>query len=257
MSTYVDESLMKKKVVLITGALTGIGRATALAFANEGARLVVSGRHDDEGQKLVAELRERGAEAEFLRSDVRHEDDLRSLIDKTVARFGRLDAAVNCAGTEGTPGPVTEQTAETYAATFDTNVLGTLLSMKHEMRVMLAQGSGSIVNVSSTYGHTGAAGASIYSASKHAVEGLTKSAALEAASSGVRVNMVAPGPIETGMLNRFTGTDERKARLAATVPLKRLGRPEEIAETIVFLASDKASFITGASYLVDGGKTAQ
>jgi NAD(P)-dependent dehydrogenase (short-subunit alcohol dehydrogenase family) len=211
---------MKEKVVLITGALTGIGRATALAFADEGARLVVSGRHDDEGLKLVAELRKRGAEAEFLRSDVRHEDELRSLIDKTVAHFGRLDAAVNCAGTEGTPGPVTEQTAETYAATFDTNVLGTLLSMKHEMRVMLAQGSGSIVNVSSTYGHTGAAGASIYSASKHAVEGLTKSAALEAAPSGVRINMVAPGPIETGMLNRFTGTDEKKAGLAATVPLK-------------------------------------
>jgi NAD(P)-dependent dehydrogenase (short-subunit alcohol dehydrogenase family) len=247
---------MKKKVVLITGALTGIGRATALAFANEGARLVVSGRHGDEGQKLVTELRELGAEAEFMRSDVRREDDVSSLIDKTVARFGRLDAAVNCAGTEGTPGPVTEQTAETYAATFDTNVLGTLLSMKHEMRVMLAQGSGSIVNISSTYGHTGAAGASIYSASKHAVEGLTKSAALEAALSGVRVNMVAPGPIETGMLDRFTGTDERKADLAATVPLKRVGRPEEIADTIVFLASDKASFITGASYLVDGGKTA-
>jgi NAD(P)-dependent dehydrogenase (short-subunit alcohol dehydrogenase family) len=248
---------MARLVVLITGALTGIGRATALAFANEGARLVVSGRHDEEGQKLVAELRERGAEAEFLRSDVRHEDDLRSLIDKTVEHFGRLDAAVNCAGTEGTPGPLTEQTAETYAATFDTNVLGTLLSMKHELRVMLAQGSGSIVNVSSTYGHRGAAGASIYSASKHAVEGLTKSAALEAASSGVRVNMVAPGPIETGMLNRFTGTDERKADLAATVPLKRVGRPEEIAQTILFLASDRASFITGASYLVDGGKAAQ
>src|SRR3989440_10801823 len=143
---------MKKNVVLITGALTGIGRATALAFSNEGARLVVSGRHDEEGQQLVAELRERGAEAEVLRSDVRHEDDLRSLIDKTVERFGRLDAAVNCAGTEGKPGPVTEQTVETYAATFDTNVLGTLLSMKHEMRVMLAQGSGSIVNISSTYG---------------------------------------------------------------------------------------------------------
>src|SRR6266404_5506678 len=186
---------MKKKVVLITGALTGIGRATALAFANEGARVVVSGRRDDEGQKLVAELRDRGAEAEFMLSDVRHDDDVSSLIDKTVARFGGLDAAVNCAGTEGTPGPVTEQTAETYAATFDTNVLGTLLSMKYELRVMLAQGSGSIVNISSTYGHTGAAGASIYSASKHAVEGLTKSAALEAASSGVRVNMVAPGPI--------------------------------------------------------------
>jgi NAD(P)-dependent dehydrogenase (short-subunit alcohol dehydrogenase family) len=248
---------MKTSVVLVTGALTGIGRATALAFAREGARVVVSGRRDGEGRKLAAELQELGAEAEFLHSDVRHEDDVRSLIDKTVARFGRLDAAVNCAGTEGTPGPVTEQTAETYAATFDTNVLGTLLSMKHEMRVMFAQGSGSIVNVSSTYGHTGAAGAAVYSASKHAVEGLTKSAALEAASSGVRVNMVAPGPIETGMLDRFTGTDERKAGLAATVPLKRVGRPEEIAQTILFLASDKASFITGASYAVDGGKTAQ
>jgi NAD(P)-dependent dehydrogenase (short-subunit alcohol dehydrogenase family) len=248
---------MATPVVLVTGALTGIGRATALAFAREGARVVISGRRDDEGQKLAAELQKLGAEAEFVRSDVRHEDDVRSLIDKAVARFGRLDAAVNCAGTEGTPGPVTEQTAESYAATFDTNVLGTLLSMKHEMRVMLAQGKGSIINVSSTYGHTGAAGASIYSASKHAVEGLTKSAALEAASSGVRVNMVAPGPIETGMLNRFTGTDERKASLAATVPLKRVGRPKEIAQTILFLASDKASFITGASYLVDGGKTAQ
>src|ERR1700726_504341 len=230
---------MSSPVVLITGALTGIGRATALAFAKEGARIVISGRRDEEGKKLVAELRKLGAEAEFVRSDVRHDEDLRSLVDKAVARFGRLDAAVNCAGTEGKPGPVTEQTAETYAATFDTNVLGTLLSMKHEMRVMLAQGSGSIVNVSSTYGHIGARGASIYSASKHAVEGLTKSAALEAASSGVRVNMVAPGPIETGMLNRFTGTADRKAGLPETVPLKRVGRPEEIAETIAFVASAK------------------
>jgi len=220
---------MTSPVVLITGALTGIGRATALGFAREGARVVISGRSNEEGEKLSAELQKLGAEAEFVRSDVRHDDDMRDLVEKTVARFGRLDAAVNCAGTEGKPGPVTEQTAETYAATFDTNVLGTLLSMKHELRVMLPQGSGSIVNVSSTYGHTGAAGASIYSASKHAVEGLTKSAALEAASSGVRVNMVAPGPIETGMLNRFTGTEERKTALAAKVPLKRTGRPEEVA----------------------------
>ena len=248
---------MTTSVVLITGALTGIGRATALAFAREGARIVVSGRRDEEGRKLAAELQKLGAEAEFMRSDVRHEEDVRNLIDKTVSRFGRLDVAVNCAGTEGTPGPLTEQSAETYAATFDTNVLGTLLSMKHEMRVMLAQGSGSIVNMSSTYGRRGAAGASLYSASKHAVEGLTKSAALEAAPSGVRVNMVAPGPIDTGMLKRFTGTDEKKAGLTATVALKRLGRPEEVAQAIVFLASDKASFITGASYSVDGGKSAQ
>src|SRR5216684_2120772 len=142
---------MSSPVVLITGALTGIGRAAALAFAREGARVVVSGRRDEEGERLVAELRELGAEAEFLRADVRR------LVDKAVARFGRLDAAVNTAGTEGKPGPVTEQSAETYNATFETNVLGTLLSMKHELRVMLAQGCGSIVNVSSTYGRTGAA----------------------------------------------------------------------------------------------------
>ena len=248
---------MTTPVVLITGALTGIGRATALAFAKEGAQLVVSGRRDEEGKNLVAELHKLGAEAEFVRSDVRHEADVRSLVDQTVARFGRLDVAVNNAGTEGTPGPVTEQTAETYAATFDTNVLGTLLSMKHELRVMVAQGYGSIVNVSSTYGRLGAAGASVYVASKHAVEGLTKAAALEVAESGVRVNVVAPGPIETAMLNRFTGTAEKKAALVAGVPVKRVGTPEEIAHAILFVASDKASFITGASIPVDGGKLAR
>ena len=248
---------MSSPVVLITGALTGIGRAAALAFAQEGARLVVSGRRDKEGQELAAELQELGAEAIFAHTDVRNENDVRDLVDQAIARCGHLDVAVNCAGTEGRRGSVTEQTAETYAATFDTNVLGTLLSTKHEMRVMLNQGSGNIVNVSSTYGRTGAAGASVYAASKHAVEGLTKSAALEAAASGVRINLVAPGPIDTGMLDRFTGTPEKKAGLAATVPLGRAGRPEEIAQTIVFLASDKASFITGASYLVDGGKTAR
>ena len=138
-------------VVLITGALAGIGRATAIAFAHDGARIVVSGRREEEGRNLEAELRNLGAEAEFIRSDVRHEDDVRSLVDKTVARFGRLDVAVNTAGTEGTPGPVTAQSAESYAATFDTNVLGTLLSMKHELRVMLPQGSGG--NMSNNNGH--------------------------------------------------------------------------------------------------------
>ena len=223
----------------------------------EGAHLVVSGRREEEGQRLAAELRTLGAEAEFVRSDVRHEAEIRNLVDTTVARFGRLDVAVNNAGTEGTPGPVTEQTAETYATTFDTNVLGTLLSIKHELRVMLPQGHGSIVNVSSTYGRAGAAGALVYVASKHAVEGLTKAAALEVAESGVRVNVVAPGPIETGMLNRFTGTAEKKAALVAGVPLKRVGKPEEIAQTILFVASDKASFMTGASIAVDGGKLAR
>src|SRR6266851_3424837 len=232
-------SSMTTPVVLITGALTGIGRATALAFAQEGARIAVSGRRDQEGHALTQELRARGVEAEFVRADVRHEDDVRNLVNKTVARFGRLDVAVNNAGTEGKPGPVTEQTAESYAATFDTNVLGVLLSMKHEMRVMQAQGSGSIVNLSSTMGHRGAPGASLYTASKHAVEGLTKSAALEGAASGIRVNAIAPGPVETEMLNRFTGSPERKAGLVAGVPLKRVGTPAEIADAIVFVASPK------------------
>jgi NAD(P)-dependent dehydrogenase (short-subunit alcohol dehydrogenase family) len=242
-------------VVLITGALTGIGRAAALAFAREGSRLVVSGRHEEAGQALAIELRALGAEAEFVRADVRREDDVRDLVDQTVARFGRLDAAVNSAGTEGHPGPVTEQTADSYASTFDTNVLGTLLSMKHELRVMLAQCSGAIVNISSTNGHAGAAGASVYAASKHAVEGLTKSAALEVAGSGVRINAVAPGPTETGMLNRFAGSAERKAGLVSTVPLGRVAQPNEIANAIVFLCSE-ASFTTGQVLPVDGGKSA-
>jgi NAD(P)-dependent dehydrogenase (short-subunit alcohol dehydrogenase family) len=246
---------MSKPVVLITGALTGIGRATAFAFAQEGSRVVISGRRDDAGA-LVTQLRALGAETEFVRADVRHEDDVRNLVDKTVERFGRLDVAVNNAGTEGQPGPLTEQSAETYAATFDTNVLGTILSLKHEMRVMLAQGHGSIVNLSSTMGSRGAAGASMYVASKHAVEGLTKAAALEGAAAGVRVNAVAPGPVDTELLNRFTGTAERKAGAAATVPMKRLGTPEEIAQAIVFLASDKADYLTGQIIGVNGGKTA-
>src|SRR5271168_3052558 len=248
---------MNTPVVLITGALTGIGRATAIAFAKEGARVVVSGRRDEAGQKLLAELRAIGAEAEYWRADVRHEADVRDLIDKTVARFGRLDVAVNNAGTEGTPGPVTEATAESYAGTFDTNVLGTLLSMKHELRVMLLQKHGSIVNLSSALGRICSPGASVYVASKHAVEGLTKSAALEAVAFGVRVNAVAPGPIETEMINRFTGgSADAKASFVATVPANRLGTSEEIAQTILFIASDKALYMTGASIVVDGGKLA-
>ena len=247
---------MAESVALITGALTGIGRSTAVIFAQQGAHVVVSRRRDREGEDLAAELQALGAKAEFIRADVRSDDDVRNLIDQTIKHFGRLDIAVNNAGTEGLRGLVTEQTAESYAATFDTNVLGVLLSMKHELRVMLAQGSGSIVNVSSAYGSVGAAGASVYVASKHAVEGLTKSAALEVAGTGVRVNVVAPGTTDTGMLTRFTNTGENKAALVSTVPIKRLATPEEIAHVIAFVASAHASYMTGASIPVDGGMLA-
>jgi NAD(P)-dependent dehydrogenase (short-subunit alcohol dehydrogenase family) len=243
---------MSSSVVLITGALTGIGRAAAVSFAKAGHRVVVSGRKPDAGEALVRELRSLGAEAEFVQADVRKEDDVRRLVDRTVER---LDVAVNNAGTEGRPGAITDQTAESYAATFDTNVLGVLLSMKHEARVMQGQRSGTIINISSTYGHEGAAGASIYVGSKHAVEGITKSVALELAKSGIRVNAVAPGPTDTGMLTRFTGTPENKAALVTTVPMARLGLSEELANAIVFIASEGASYITGHVLNVDGGKS--
>jgi NAD(P)-dependent dehydrogenase (short-subunit alcohol dehydrogenase family) len=248
-----EGAFMSDQVVLITGALTGIGRAAAIIFAQEGARIVVSGRRDKEGQALVAKLQGLGAEAIFVRTDVRKDEDVRNLVDQTIKRFGRLDIAVNNAGTEGSRGLVTEQTAESYADTFDTNVLGVLLSMKHELRAMLPQGGGSIVNISSAYGSVGAAGASVYVASKHAVEGLTKSAALEVAGTGVRVNVVAPGATDTGMLTRFTSTDENKAALVSRVPVKRMATSEEIAHVIAFVASENASYMTGSSIPVDGG----
>jgi NAD(P)-dependent dehydrogenase (short-subunit alcohol dehydrogenase family) len=248
--------ILSERVVMITGALTGIGRAAAISFARAGNRIVVSGRKADAGQALASELRSIGAEAEFVQADVRREQDVRRLVDRAVERFRHLDAAVNNAGTEGKPGPVTEQTAETYAATFDTNVLGTLLSLKHELRVMQAQGSGSIVNISSTMGERGAANMSLYTGSKHAVEGITKAAALEGAAFGVRVNAIAPGPTDTAMLDRLSGSPDKKATFYASIPLKRGATPQEIADAIVFVASEKASFITGQIIRVNGGKTA-
>jgi NAD(P)-dependent dehydrogenase (short-subunit alcohol dehydrogenase family) len=248
---------MSSPVVLITGALTAIGRATAVAFSREGARAVVSGRHDDEGRKLATELRNVGTEAECVRTDVRHEEEVKNLVHKTIAHFGRLDIAVNNAGTLGTPGSATDITPESYQAIFDTNVLGVLLCMKHEIRTMLPQGKGSIVNISSTYGKARGPTAAVYVGSKHAVEGITKSAAIELAGTGVRVNIVGPGPTETGMFNRFAQTPENKANFLEThIPTKRMGMPEEIANAIVFIASDEASYIIGASLAGDGGMLA-
>ena len=245
--------------VLITGALTGIGRATALAFARQGANVVVSGRRPEAGEQLAKELRALGAKAEFIKADVTVEAEVRGMVEAVTRQFGRLDIAVNNAGTEGQLGPITEQSEENFHATFNTNVLGTLLSLKHEMRAMLAQGGGgSIVNISSMVGQVGAPGASVYVASKHAVEGLTKSAALEGAALGVRVNAVAPGPVQTEMLDRFFGHDEAaKAGFVGMIPAKRAAQPEEIAEAIVYMASGKSPYLTGQILAVDGGYLAQ
>ncbi|MDE9566506.1 glucose 1-dehydrogenase [Xenorhabdus bovienii] len=250
-------STVKKPVVLITGALTGIGRATAFAFADEGATVVVSGRNEEIGQALATELRQRGAKSEFIFADICYEKDISSLIEQVVSKFDQLDIAINNAGTEGKPVPIVEETAENYTNVFDTNVLGVLLSMKHELRLMKSQGHGSIINISSMLGKIGAPGASVYSASKHAVEGFTKSAALEAIEFGVRVNAVAPGGIATDMLTRWTGgKEENKNAFTETIPAKRAGTPEEIAQTIIFVASNRVPYLTGQSIVVDGGNLA-
>jgi NAD(P)-dependent dehydrogenase (short-subunit alcohol dehydrogenase family) len=248
------EIVMTTPVVLITGALTGIGRATALAYAAEGANIVVSGRHQEAGDALVAELKAKGAAgAEFVRADIRKEEDVKAAVDRAVERFGRLDIAVNNAGKDGL-GPITEVTPESYTDLFDTNVLGLLLSLKHEFRVMKAQGKGSIVNISSVFGHVGfPAGGSVYVGSKHAVEGITKSVALEGAALGVRVNAIAPGPIETAMFDRVAGTGEGRDQFIAMIPQRRAGTGEEVANLIVFIASDKAPFVTGEIITIDGG----
>lgn len=247
---------MTHAVVLVTGATSGIGHATALAFGREGAQLVCSGRNVTAGAALVAQLRELGAEAEFVPADVSNEEQVRQLVEHTVSRFGRLDVAVNSAGTEGTPGSIVDQTVESYSTVFDANVLGTFLSMKYELRVMLEQKQGVVINLSSTMGSRGNAQNPMYVASKHAVEGFTKAAALEAGRSNVRVNAVAPGPIDTVMLDRIAGSAEKIAAVATTIPMGRIGTPEEVADAIVFLASNRSGYITGQILAVNGGKTA-
>lgn len=252
------QTSFQNKVVLITGATSGIGKTSALAFAKAGAKVIVSGRREAEGQAVVTEIKAAGGEATFVKADVAVEADVEALVAKTVETYGRIDVAFNNAGIELT-GPIVDVVEADYRRTFDINVWGVITSMKHEIPVMLKQGGGVIINTSSVAGHVGMAGASVYVASKHAVEGLTKAAALEYAKQGIRVNAVAPAAIETDMMNRFTGggNEEALAYMRSLHPVGRLGRSEEIANAVLFLASDAASFITGTSLNVDGGLLAQ
>jgi NAD(P)-dependent dehydrogenase (short-subunit alcohol dehydrogenase family) len=251
-----NDTQVPKRVALVTGALAGIGRATAIAFAKSGYDLVVTGRRQEAGLALAMELRGFGGRAEFAKGDVREEADVARWVETAVRSFGRLDVAVNNAGFDGAFVPVVEQDTESYRTVFDTNVLGTLISMKHELRAMLAQGSGSVINLSSTMGFKGAANASVYTGSKHAVEGMTKAAALEVAAAGIRVNAVAPGPVQTEMFDRIAGDEAGRAAFLQGIPARRIGNVEEIAEMILFVASDKVPFLTGEIIRVNGGKTA-
>jgi len=248
---------LENKVAIVTGGTSGIGRAAAVALATAGAKVVVAGRRDNEGAETLKLVQAAGGEGLFVRTDVAKEADLADLIQKTLAKFGRLDIAFNNAGIESL-GPVTEANEAEYRRVFDINVWGVLAAMKHEVPAMLKTGGGSIINTSSVAGHVGMAGASIYVASKFAVEGLTKTAALEFAKQGIRVNAVAPAAIETDMIDRFAGKEgQMRDYLTGLHPIGRLGKPREIADAVVWLASEQASFVTGQSILIDGGFTAQ
>lgn len=246
------------KVALVTGGTSGIGKATAIAFAQEGAKVVVAGRREKEGLAVVEEIKKAGGTAHFVQADVAKEDDVKRLVNETVAKFGRLDIAFNNAGVEWA-GSITDSTEADYRRVFDINVWGVLASMKHEIPAMLKTGGGAIINTTSILGHVATPGAGIYNATKFAVEGLTKTAALEYATKGIRVNAVAPAATQTDMIDRFVGegeTEYRKA-LVAKHPIGRLAQPEEMAGAVLYLASDAARYTTGISIPVDGGSLAQ
>ena len=247
--------LVEGKVALVTGAASGIGRASALLFAREGARVVASDV-DAEGKATAAAIAEAGGEALFVRADVTREDDVEALVGAARERFGRLDCAHNNAGITGAMGAIHDLPRAGWDDTLAVNLTGAFLCMKHELALMREQGSGAIVNTASAAGLIGVPALSAYCASKHALLGLTKTAALENATSGVRVNAVCPGSIDTPMLQRYMdiAPEVRKGILAGQ-PGGRLGLPEEIAEAAVWLCSDRASFVTGSSMLVDGGAT--
>jgi NAD(P)-dependent dehydrogenase (short-subunit alcohol dehydrogenase family) len=246
------------KVALVTGGTSGIGRSAAIAFAQAGAKVVVAGRRQTEGEETVQAIRAHGGEAIFVTTDVAKAADVQTLVEKVIAQYGRLDIAFNNAGVEQEPTPITDQTEATYDQVMDINVKGVWLSMKHEIPAMLKNGGGAIINTSSIAGLVGFAGPSIYIASKHAVEGLTKSIALEYAKAGIRVNAVSPGPIETAMFDRFASQNPAAGEyFKSAVPMGRVGQAEEVVNAVLWLASDAASYVTGQSLAVDGGFVAQ
>jgi NAD(P)-dependent dehydrogenase (short-subunit alcohol dehydrogenase family) len=254
----VDMPTMREKVVLVTGAATGIGRAAALAFAHEGADVVVADIDDERGNKVAAEVEAVGVHAMFVHTDISCPDEVDELVNRTVERFGRIDYAFNNAGIEGTPAPAAECTRENWDRTIATNLTGVFSCMHAEIPKMLAQGGGVIVNNASVAGLVGFAGIPAYTASKHGVVGLTRNVALDYATQNIRVNAVCPGVIDTEMVGRFTHHDrDAMQELTKTEPIGRLGTPDEIADAVVWLCSDRASFVTGQAIAVDGGFVAQ
>lgn len=250
---------MQGKVALITGGTSGIGRVTAELFAHQGANVAITGRRDAEGKAVVDAITKKGGHALFIKGDVSKDDDVKRMVSETVSRFGGLHYAFNNAGVEGEVGmPVTEQKESNYRHVFDINVLGVLLSMKHQVPAILASGGGAIVNNASIAGRVGMPGVSVYVASKHAVLGLTKCAAVEFSKMGVRVNAVSPAVIQTDMYDRFAdslGGEQARQYMTSLHPIGRVGQSEEVARAVIFLCSENASFITGHDLLVDGGFT--
>jgi NAD(P)-dependent dehydrogenase (short-subunit alcohol dehydrogenase family) len=245
---------LRGKVAIVTGGTSGIGRDAAVLFAKAGAKVMVAGRREVEGKETIDLIRAAGEDGLFVKTDVSRAADVRALVQKTVEKFGRLDVAFNNAGIEGSWSPIAEQSEEDWDSTIDINLKGVWLCLKYEIQQMLKQGGGgAIVNMASVAGFIGSAGAATYCASKHGVMALTKSAALETARSGIRVNVVCPAVIETPMGERLWGAPEAKKFALGLHPIGRFGRPEEIADAVVWMCSDGASFMTGQSLVLDGG----
>jgi len=249
---------MEGKVALVTGGALGIGRATAIAFARNGARVVVADVLDEDGEQAVAAIREAGGDAVYVHADVSQASQVEAMVGRAIEAFGRLDYAFNNAGIEGETAATAECTVENWDRVIGINLRGTWLCMKYEIPHMLRQGGGAIVNCSSVAGTVGFAGIAAYTASKHGLLGLTRTAALEYAAQGIRINAVCPGVVRTAMVERFTrGDAEAEAAMVAMEPIGRMGTPEEIADAVLWLCSDGASFMAGHPLVVDGGFVAR